>query len=75
MANVKTNAKLDSLKDAALAAFKAAPSSKDLYDLKVQYLGKSGSLTEVMKEMATLPKEEKPLFGKWVNEVKQVLDK
>ncbi|WII71880.1 phenylalanine--tRNA ligase subunit alpha [Bdellovibrio sp. 22V] len=66
--------KLDSIKDAALAAFKAAPSSKDLYDLKVQYLGKSGSLTEIMKEMASLPKEEKPLFGKKVNEVKQLLE-
>lgn len=66
--------KLDSIKDTALAAFKAAPSSKDLYDLKVQYLGKSGSLTEIMKEMAALPKEEKPLFGKKVNEVKQLLE-
>lgn len=66
--------KLDSIKDSALAAFKAAPSTKDLYDLKVQYLGKSGSLTEIMKEMASLPKEEKPLFGKKVNEVKQLLE-
>ncbi|MEN0058938.1 MAG: phenylalanine--tRNA ligase subunit alpha [Bdellovibrio sp.] len=66
--------KLDSIKDAALAAFHGAPSSKDLYDLKVQYLGKSGSLTEIMKEMASLPKEEKPLFGKKVNEVKQLLE-
>ncbi len=66
--------KLESIKENALAAFKAAPSSKDLYDLKVQYLGKSGSLTEIMKEMASLPKEEKPLFGKKVNEVKAVLE-
>ncbi|HEX7674038.1 MAG TPA: phenylalanine--tRNA ligase subunit alpha [Bdellovibrio sp.] len=66
--------KLDSIKESALAAFKAAPGTKELYDLKVQYLGKSGSLTEIMKEMASLPKEEKPLFGKKVNEVKQVLE-
>lgn len=69
-----STSKLDSIKEAALAAFKAAPSSKELYDLKVQYLGKSGSLTEIMKEMALLPKEEKPLFGKKVNEVKAVLE-
>ncbi|MGE5085262.1 MAG: phenylalanine--tRNA ligase subunit alpha [Bacillota bacterium] len=69
-----STSKLDSIKEAALAAFKTAPSSKELYDLKVQYLGKSGSLTEIMKEMATLPKEEKPLFGKKVNEVKAVLE-
>lgn len=69
-----TTSKLDSIKDAALGAFKAAADTKALYDLKVQYLGKSGSLTEIMKEMASLPKEEKPLFGKKVNEVKQVLE-
>lgn len=69
-----TQSKLDSIKESALAAFKAAPGTKELYDLKVQYLGKSGSLTEIMKEMASLPKEEKPLFGKKVNEVKQELE-
>jgi phenylalanyl-tRNA synthetase alpha chain len=69
-----SNAKLESIKDAALAAFQIAANSKDLYDLKVQYLGKSGSLTEIMKEMAQLPKDEKPLFGKKVNEVKQILE-
>ncbi len=69
-----TQSKLDSLKESALAAFKAAPGTKELYDLKVQYLGKSGSFTEIMKEMASLPKEEKPLFGKKVNEVKQELE-
>ncbi|MBC7370197.1 MAG: phenylalanine--tRNA ligase subunit alpha, partial [Bdellovibrionaceae bacterium] len=51
-----------------------ATSSKSLYDLKVQFLGKSGSLTEIMKEMVHLPKEEKPLFGKKVNEVKSLLE-
>jgi phenylalanyl-tRNA synthetase alpha chain len=68
------SSKLDSIKETALAAFKAAADSKALYDLKVQYLGKSGSLTEIMKEMASLSKEEKPLFGKKVNEVKAVLE-
>lgn len=68
------SSKLESIKQEALGAFKSAPTSKELYDLKVKYLGKNGSLTEIMKEMATLPKEEKPLFGKLVNEVKQALE-
>jgi phenylalanyl-tRNA synthetase alpha chain len=66
---------LSEIQTQALKKFKEAPSSKALYDLKVEYLGKSGKLTEVMKEMATLPKEEKPLFGKIVNEVKVALEK
>lgn len=69
-----SQAKLDTIKDDALTQFKAAPNSKALYDLKVQFLGKNGSLTEIMKEMANLPKEEKPLFGKKVNEVKSLLE-
>jgi phenylalanyl-tRNA synthetase alpha chain len=67
-------AKLDAIKEQALAQFKAAANTKALYDLKVHFLGKNGSLTEIMKEMASLSKEEKPLFGKKVNEVKSALE-
>jgi phenylalanyl-tRNA synthetase alpha chain len=65
---------LTQIKDSALKAFQAAASSQELYNQKVQFLGKSGALTEAMKLMATLPKEEKPLFGKMVNEVKSFLE-
>ena len=66
--------KLQSLKAEALASFTAADSSKALYDKKVHYLGKSGVFTEVMKEMGSLSKEERPQFGKLVNEVKVALE-
>jgi phenylalanyl-tRNA synthetase alpha chain len=46
-----------------------------LYQAKVLYLGKTGAVTDLMKLMATLPKEEKPKFGKKVNEVKEFLEK
>lgn len=65
---------LTQIKDNALKSFQTAASSQELYNFKVQYLGKSGALTEAMKLMATLPKEEKPLFGKQVNEVKSFLE-
>lgn len=66
--------KLENIEAQALQAFQSAKDSKELYDKKVLFLGKSGSLTEIMKEMAGLRKEEKPLFGKKVNEVKQKLE-
>ncbi len=72
--NTQSQAKLDSIKESALKAFAAAKNSADLYNAKVQFLGKSGALTEAMKMMATLPKEEKPLFGKLVNDVKAELE-
>lgn len=65
---------LTQIKDNALKAFQEAQTSQELYNFKVQFLGKSGALTEVMKLMATLPKEEKPQFGKLVNEVKVELE-
>ena len=65
---------LTQIKENAVKAFNSAQTSQDLYNHKVQFLGKSGALTEAMKLMATLPKEEKPLFGKLVNEVKSELE-
>jgi phenylalanyl-tRNA synthetase alpha chain len=67
--------KLDDLKANALGQMKKTQTSQALYELKVQFIGKSGTLTELMKEMATLSKEEKPAFGKLVNEVKGLLEK
>lgn len=69
-----SQSKLDGIKQQALKAFQEATNSTELYNAKVQFLGKSGALTEAMKLMSSLPKEEKPLFGKLVNEVKSELE-
>lgn len=69
-----SQSKLESIQVDATNKFQSAANSKDLYDLKVYFLGKTGLMTEIMKEMAALPKEEKPAFGKRVNEVKQALE-
>ncbi len=66
--------KLNEIKNSALTKFANAQNTQDLYQLKVEYMGKQGALTEIMKDMAKLPKEEKPLFGKLVNEVKVALE-
>ena len=62
--------KIEELKTLAFTRIKAAGSSAELYQVKVDFTGKNGSMTEIMKEMGSLTKEEKPLFGKKVNEVK-----
>lgn len=66
--------KLNFLQQEALQRFQQAKTTKELYDIKVVYLGKNGSLTEIMKEMGKLSKEDRPLFGKKVNEVKDLLE-
>lgn len=62
--------KLVNLEAQAVAAIQSANTSAELYELKVRYLGKQGELTSLMKDMASLSKEERPVFGKKVNEVK-----
>lgn len=53
-----------------LALVAEAADLKALYELKVSFAGKQGTLSEIMREMGKLPKEEKPAFGKEVNQVK-----
>lgn len=65
---------LTAVENEAALAFKGAPNSQALYEAKTHFLGKQGPLTELMKQMATLPKEEKPAFGKMVNELKGRLE-
>jgi phenylalanyl-tRNA synthetase alpha chain len=66
--------KIEEIQRQALAAFQGAQTAKELYEMKVQFLGKQGSFSGLMKEMGKLSVEEKPLFGKLVNEVKQSLE-
>src|SRR5271154_971398 len=37
---------------------------------KARYVGPNGELTALMKRMGAMPKEERPAFGKLVNETK-----
>jgi len=57
----------------AKALFAEASSPESLYQAKVEYLGKQGKLTSIMKGLSDLSKEERPLVGKVINEKKQEL--
>lgn len=65
--------KLQDIKIRAEKDIQTASNLEDLYQVKVKYLGKHGELTLIMKDMASLSKEEKPLFGKEVNIVKEAV--
>ncbi len=58
----------------ALAAFDAASDSAALDALRVQYLGKKGELTAVLKMMGGLSPEERPVMGQLANEVRAALE-
>lgn len=62
---------LDALVSQALEAVRSSNDVSGLEQLRVQYLGKKGELTAVMKAMGALPAEERPAFGARVNAAKE----
>ena len=46
-----------------------------LNNLRVEFLGKSGKLTALLKEIGQLPPEERPKFGELVNKAKSKISK
>ncbi len=65
---------IEPLKQAALADLKAAPDLAALEQAKGNWIGTHGKLTALMKQLGTLPKEEKPAAGKAINAVKNELE-
>ncbi len=66
---------LNQLVEAAEQAINKAADLKSLDDIRVSYLGKKGSITERMKLLGKLPKEEKPAAGQAINIAKQAVQK
>ena len=54
--------------------FAACKSLTELDNAKSKYLGKAGPITEAMKGLSKLSKEEKPKIGALINEVKQGIE-
>ncbi len=66
--------KIEQIQKDAEEALKKAQTSQQLYDTKVLFLGKNGSLSTLMKDMKNLSAEDRPKFGQWVNETKSALE-
>ncbi len=64
---------LAALTKEANAAADAAQSLSELNQVRVQFLGKKGALTQYLKTLGNLPAEERPKMGQAVNEAKQAL--
>ncbi|MGM8215554.1 phenylalanine--tRNA ligase subunit alpha [Bacillaceae bacterium W0354] len=65
--------RLQTIKNDAIAKIKEVNEQKALQDLRVQYLGKKGQITEVLKGMGKLSPEERPVIGQLANEVRDVI--
>ena len=62
--------KLEAIRREIEAGIGHANSRKELFELKMKYLGKTGEITALLKGMRDVPAEERPAMGKLVNDVR-----
>lgn len=65
---------IDPLLQAALQELQAAPDLAALEQTRTSFLGTNGRFTALLKQMGSLPKEERPAAGKQVNAAKTSLE-
>src|SRR5690242_6045926 len=65
---------IEPLRQAALAVLSAAADGAALEPARVKYLGSHGEFTALMKQLGSLPREEKPAAGKAINSAKAELE-
>src|SRR5579862_2539893 len=66
--------KINALSSEAIKAIESATSIEALYEVKVKFLGKSGSFSAILKEMGKLTPDERRTIGKRANEVRDQLE-
>lgn len=65
---------LEKLSQNAKLDLKNATTSEELENLKVKYLGKKGELTNILKGLGGLSKEERPLVGALANNIREEIE-
>lgn len=66
--------KLQALVDDALNKINASENLESLNDIRVEYLGKKGELTNILKSMKDVAPEDRPVIGGLVNEARATLE-
>lgn len=64
---------LDEIVAKAQQQIENAADTNELEEIRLQYLGKKGLMTEQMKGLGKLPPEEKPAAGQQINKAKQAI--
>lgn len=68
------NEQLTAMTEAALSRIAGCQSLDALNDVRVEYLGKKGRITSVMKSMKDVAPEDRPAFGQMVNDARQKVE-
>lgn len=65
---------LEDLKAAALTQIEQSADSAQLEQVRVQLLGRKARLTTILRQLVTLPPQERPAIGLLANQVKQAVE-
>ena len=68
--NIDMKERIEKIRQKTLEDIKKVSDRRNLEEIKIKSLGKKGELTEVLKGLKDLSKEERPKVGAWVNEAK-----
>jgi len=68
------NEELQKIKEQSIKVLKELTNEAEIYKQKSLILGKKGSLTKLLKNLKDIPTEERPAFGKLVNEIKKEIE-
>ena len=66
--------KLERLSAEAESALATAKDKDEVMKVRTQFLGRKGSMSLLVKQLGTLPKEERPLAGQLINQIKSKLE-
>lgn len=71
--SVNLREKLEEIKQNGLEEIRSAEDTKHINDIRVELLGKKGSITEVLRGMRDLSAEERPKVGSFANTIRDEL--
>ena len=68
------NNKIAEIKNKFLEETSRAQDEKELYEVKVKFVGRQGELTQILKSLKDLPPEERKRVGSFANEARRVME-
>jgi phenylalanyl-tRNA synthetase alpha chain len=67
-------ADIDGIRKTFTEDLSSAGTLAGLQQLKIKYLGKKGLLTSKLRSLSTIPAEERPAYGRLINDLKVLID-
>ena len=65
---------LEQIRGEAIAALESVSDEKQLETFRVDYLGRNGQISTIMKKLGGVAKEDRPRLGQFANTIKKELD-